>query len=211
MYCPDFIAGRCRSCGLLDHSYEQSLSSKHETLCGLFPDANVLPFVPVTSAAGGRIRAKLAVQGSLEQLQIGFLDDQKHFVAVDQCPLHHPLINRFTEHLSGLIREARLTPYDRLTDRGELKFVVVTCSPTGLQLMVQFVLRSREAVDRIRSLWRRIDGYRSSGIAIAQFISVLSVNLQADRDFCRPVDQRRADWLQVDGQHGDALSDCNTG
>ena len=181
MDCPDFIAGRCRSCGLLNHSYEQSLEFKHRALCELFPNGNLLPFVPVTSSAGSRIRAKLAVFGSLEHPQIGFLDEQKQIVADDNCPLHHPLINDFTRQLPALIREARLTPYDRRTDRGELKFVVVSCSPTSRKLMVQFVLRSREAVDRIRSLWRRIDGYRSSGIAIAQCISVLSVNLQPIR------------------------------
>ena len=156
MHCPDFMAGRCRSCGLLDHSYEQSLVVKHRALRELFPNVNVLPFVPVTSAAGSRIRAKLAVFGSLEQPQIGFLDEQKQIVAVDQCPLHHPLINDFTRQLPDIIREARLTPYDRLTDRGELKVVVVTCSPTSRKLMVQFVLRSREAVDRIRRLWRHL-------------------------------------------------------
>ncbi len=202
MDCPDFIAGRCRSCGLLDHSYEQSLEFKHRALCELFPNGNLRPFVPVISAAGSRIRAKLAVFGSLEQPQIGFLDEQKQIVAVDQCPLHHPLINDFTRQLPRLIREARLTPYDRRTDRGELKFVVVSCSPTSRKLMVQFVLRSREAVDRIRSHWRHhlSPFFPSQGEKVADpgapgdegvrrkstgtensIISVLSVNLQPIR------------------------------
>ena len=193
------MAGRCRSCGLLDHSYEQSLEVKHRALRELFRNINVLPLVPVTSSAGSRIRAKLAVFGSLEHPQIGFLDEQKQVVAVDQCPLHHTLINEFTRQLPDIIREARLTPYDRLTDRGELKFVVVTCSPISRNLMVQFVLRSREAVDRIRSLWRRFslpfapsqgekvavrpdEGVRRASIGPEDTnVSVLSVNLQPVR------------------------------
>ena len=177
--------------------YEQSLKTKRQALEVLFPDTDIAPFVGVKSAAGSRIKAKLAVFGSLEQPQIGFLDERRQIVAVDQCPLHHPLINEFTRQLPPIIREYRLTPFDRMSDRGELKFVVLSCVPDSGKLMVQFVLRSREAVDRIRSLWRGLslpfspsqgekvadrpdEGVRpdSTGTAILHNISVLSVNLQ---------------------------------
>ena len=62
-----------------------------------------------------------------------------------------------------------------LTDRGELKFVVLTCSPTHRQLMIQFVLRSREAVDRIRSYWRKMTDVEK------QLVAVMSINLQPAR------------------------------
>jgi 23S rRNA (uracil747-C5)-methyltransferase len=160
---------------LLDNTYEATLEQKTSVLRQLFPDAMLHPFVQCRDVAGSRIRAKLAVTGTFEHPQLGFYDDQQKIVAVDDCPLHHPLINEFTQQLPAIIREAKLSPYDMQTDRGELKFVVLTCSPTHQQLMVQFVLRSREAVDRIRSYWRRMTD------AEKQLVAVMSINLQPVR------------------------------
>lgn len=175
MHCAHFESQRCRSCSLLDNTYNATLQHKQDVLTQLFPATRILPFVPCREVAGSRIRAKLAVTGTLDDLQIGFFDDQQTLVAVDDCPLHHALINEFTQRLPSIIRENRLMPCDMQADRGELKFVVITCSPTQQQLMVQFVLRSREAVDRVRSLWRRMTDVEKQSIA------VMSVNIQPVR------------------------------
>ncbi len=175
MHCQHFQSHHCRSCSLLDNTYEATLAQKIGVLRQLFPDALIHPFVQCRDVAGSRIRAKLAVNGTFEHSQLGFYDDQQKVVAVNDCPLHHPLINEFTQQLPAIIRDARLSPYDLQTDRGELKFVVLTCSPTHRQLMVQFVLRSREAVDRIRSHWQRMTD------AEKQLVAVMSINLQPAR------------------------------
>jgi len=173
--CEYFQAHRCRSCQMLDSSYQATLQHKRDALQKLFPEILVSPFVPCQNISGSRIRAKLAVTGTAEQPQIGFFDDHQSLVAVNDCPLHHALINHWTQRLPSMIREARLMPYDMQTDRGELKFVILTCSPSHEQLMMQFVLRSREAVDRLRSLWRRMTA------AEKQTVPVLSINLQPAR------------------------------
>ena len=175
MHCEHFESQRCRSCSQLDRTYSATLAHKQHVLNRLFPETRILPFVPCREVVGSRIRAKLAVTGILDEPQIGFFDDQQTLIAVDDCPLHHSLINEFTQRLPSIIRETRLIPYDMLSDRGELKFVVLTCSPTHQQLLVQFVLRSREAVDRVRSLWKRM------GDAEKQSIAVMSVNIQPVR------------------------------
>lgn len=175
MHCEHFQSRYCRSCSLLDNTYEATLTKKQSVLAQLFPDVLTLPFVPCREIIGSRIRAKLAVTGTHEKPQIGFYDDQQTIVAVDDCPLHHPLINQWTQRLPTIIRDARLAPFDVQTDRGELKYVVMTCSPSHHQLMIQFVLRSREAVDRIRSLWRRMTE------AEHQSVPVISINLQPRR------------------------------
>ena len=165
----------CNSCTLLGLEYSQTLQQKTQTLTALFPDVAIGTFRGVSSPQGGRIRAKLAVSGSLDELQIGFFDDQQKVVPVDQCPLHHVLINDSIAHIRQMIQAARLVPYDPSSDRGELKFVVLTCSPSHQQLMIQFVLRSKEAVDRIRSLWRKMTETERQGIAI------MSINIQPAR------------------------------
>ncbi len=170
--CEHFQSSLCRSCRMLDRTYIATLQHKLGILKQLFPETRVSPFVPCQKVAGGRIRAKLAVAGTIEKPQIGFFDDRQTLAAVSDCPLHHPLINEWTERLPSIIRETRLMPYDKQTDRGELKFVVITCSPSHHQLMIQFVLRSREAVDRIQSLWGRMTASEK------QSVPVVSVNLQ---------------------------------
>ena len=165
----------CSSCTLLGLEYAQTLQQKSQTLAALFPEVPIAPFHGVSSPVGGRIRARLAVSGSLSDPQIGFFDDQQRVVPVDQCPLHHSRINDSVPHIRQMIQTARLSPYDPGTDRGELKFVVLTCSPSHQQLMIQFVLRSKEAVDRIRTLWRKMPEAERAGIA------VISVNIQPAR------------------------------
>jgi len=175
MHCQHFQSHHCRSCSLLDNAYEASLEQKTAALRQFFPDALIHPFVPCRDVAGSRIRAKLAVTGTFDKPQLGFYDDQHKIVAVNDCPLHHALINEFTQQLPAIIRETKLSPYDMQSDRGELKFVVITCSPSHRQLMVQFVLRSREAVDRIRSYWRKMTDVEK------QLVGVMSINLQPAR------------------------------
>lgn len=175
MHCSDFQSGVCRSCGHLDRTYERSLADKRAGIAELFPGVMIGDWVTCVPAAGSRIRARLAITGTSDDARIGFLDEHRQLVAVDQCPLHHPLINEWTQGLPDLIREAQLTPYDPAIDRGELKFVVVTCSPSHQQLMVQFVLRSREAVDRVRRLWQ------TGRMQTNTTVRVASINLQPVR------------------------------
>ena len=115
--CEHFQSSRCRSCRMLDSTYNSTLQHKLSVLTQLFPETRVSPFVPCHEVAGGRIRAKLAVTGTIEQPQIGFFDDRQTLVAVADCPLHHPLINEWTQRLPSIIRETRLMPYDMQTDQ----------------------------------------------------------------------------------------------
>ncbi len=175
LQCSYFEQQICRSCVLLSQPYSATLERKRDDLKALFPDIAVHDVVPTRQIQGSRIRARLAVFGSESQPQFGFLNEQQQIVAVDQCPLHHPLINQLVPKLTKLIEVCRLSPYSFQNDYGELKFIVVTCSPTHQQLMVQLVLRSREAVDRIKKYWKNnFDAELSS-------VSVMSVNLQPVR------------------------------
>ncbi|MBN8881250.1 MAG: methyltransferase domain-containing protein, partial [Salana multivorans] len=65
------------------------------------------------------------------------------------CPLHVEPIEAALGTLRSFVTRATLVPYDVATRRGELKHLLVTANPRG-ELMVRFVLRSREAETRIR-------------------------------------------------------------
>jgi 23S rRNA (uracil747-C5)-methyltransferase len=175
MHCEYFQSAICRSCALLNQTYAATLEHKMQMVASLFPGVPMLPFEQTRSVPGSRIRARLAVFGTDAAPQFGFLNEQKQIAAVDQCPLHHPRINELVAGLPVVIREARLTPWSLSDDSGELKFIVVTYSPSHNQLMLQLVLRSKESVDRIRRLWRQHSDTLLPGV------TVFSVNLQPVR------------------------------
>lgn len=165
--CHHFAAQRCRSCSLLDLSAEQShqhqLQILHDALPAFRESASP---VWCSTPAGTRIRGRLAVAGSADCPVFGFFNDDHKVVPAADCPLHHPLITESLEWLQHFVGAARLAPYSPETDRGELKFIVLTVSPSAGQLMVQWVLRSRESIDRIRSAWRRLSGVDRGAVAV---------------------------------------------
>ncbi|MGV2339715.1 MAG UNVERIFIED_CONTAM: methyltransferase domain-containing protein [Planctomycetaceae bacterium] len=174
--CPHFTAHRCRSCSLLELSSEQAreqqLQVLRETLSGV---SGFDSPVWCTAPAGSRIRGRLAVAGSIESPVLGFFNDEHQVVPAADCPLHHSLMTQSLEWLRHFISAAKLEPYSPQTDRGELKFIVLTASPSSGQLMVQWVLRSRESLDRIRGVWRRLSADQRGAVA------VMSAGLQPKR------------------------------
>lgn len=153
--CPHFTAGRCRSCSWLGRPYDAQLAAKQaataSTLAAALggrPGPDWLPPVP-SRAEGFRNKAKMVVAGSVDQPTLGILDAQGGGVDLRDCALHTPGIVAALPVLAAFVTRAGLTPYDVPARRGELKHVLLTESPDG-DLMVRWVLRSTEAVARIR-------------------------------------------------------------
>jgi len=174
--CNHFTAHRCRSCSLLelssDQARQQQLQVLRDSLSGVSEfDSPVW----CTAPTGSRIRGRLAVAGSCQAPVLGFFNDEHTVVPAADCPLHHPLMTNSLEWLRHFISAAMLEPYSPHTDRGELKFIVLTASPSTGQLMVQWVLRSRESLDRIRGVWRRFSANQRGSVA------VMSAGLQPKR------------------------------
>ncbi|GEK81031.1 methyltransferase domain-containing protein [Agrococcus baldri] len=145
--CAYFDSWRCRSCTLLATPYERQLADKQAAVADALPalawDA------PFASAAGGfRNKAKMAVAGTLEAPTLGILAVDGSGIDLQACPLHEQPIQDAMPRLESFVREARLTPYDVPSRRGELKHLIVTASPDG-ELALRLVLRSSEAVPRI--------------------------------------------------------------
>lgn len=150
MDCDYYAAGRCRSCTLLEQEYETQVLTK-QTHCRDLLAASGIDWLPaITSPRQGfRNKAKLVVGGSVDDPTLGILDAELLGVDLRECPLHTPGIRAAIPTLARFVNLAALTPYDVKSRRGELKHVLVTESPDG-ELMVRFVLRSREALPRIR-------------------------------------------------------------
>jgi 23S rRNA (uracil747-C5)-methyltransferase len=91
----------------------------------------------------------MVVGGSADAPTLGILDARGTGVDLQDCPLYPLAIAASFGPLARFVSVAGLVPYDVATRRGELKLILVTGNEAG-ELMVRFVLRSTEALARIR-------------------------------------------------------------
>jgi len=128
--------------------YGEQVAAKHDEAVAALPGvAWEEPFA--AGERGHRNRAKLVVGGTVEHPTLGVLDDELRGVDLTGCELYEPALAASFDRLARFVTRAALEPYDVPARRGELKYLLVTVSPDA-ELMVRFVLRSTEALMRIR-------------------------------------------------------------
>ncbi|MBU2073120.1 MAG: methyltransferase domain-containing protein [Actinobacteria bacterium] len=155
MRCGYFEAGVCRSCTQLPVPYAEQLVAKEAATRATLADVLADPTAPgwedaaASREEGFRNKAKMVVGGTVEEPTLGILDPRGHGVDLRHCGLHEPGLHAALPVLADHVRRAGLTPYDVPGRRGELKHLLVTVSPDG-GLMVRWVLRSTEALPRLR-------------------------------------------------------------
>ncbi|WP_147915309.1 23S rRNA (uracil(747)-C(5))-methyltransferase RlmC [Ruania zhangjianzhongii] len=174
MQCGYYDSGRCRSCTLIETPYAEQLAGKDARARAAVATAGsgaVDWLEPVTSTESGfRNRAKMVVGGTVAAPTLGILGPDGTGVDLRWCGLHEEPIVTALGPLASFITTAGLTPYEVPSRRGELKYLLVTASPAG-ELMVRFVLRSTEALPRIRKHLPALQ-------AALPHLVVASVNLQ---------------------------------
>lgn len=153
MDCHWFKTNHCRSCELLDHNYEETLVLKEQKLTVLFPDVIKIlrPTVGLKGqVSGSRNKAKLATYAAnSEDLQFGFYDGHLNFLALESCPLHMPGLNEILPILKLKLLEYKILPYSLIEKKGELKYLIISKSESHDDLLIRFVLRSKESLDRL--------------------------------------------------------------
>ncbi|GGM11243.1 23S rRNA (uracil(747)-C(5))-methyltransferase RlmC [Promicromonospora citrea] len=158
MQCPHYDAGRCHSCTLLEIDYPTQVLDKERHVAALLePVSTGLTWLPAVTGAesGFRNKAKMVVSGTVAAPVLGILDGAGRGVDLTDCGLYPTALEASFGPLAAFVTRANLEPYQvsgrgrRAQQRGELKYLLVTLSPDG-ELMVRFVLRSQEAVTRIR-------------------------------------------------------------
>ncbi|WP_156253210.1 methyltransferase domain-containing protein [Pseudactinotalea terrae] len=148
MDCSYYAAGRCRSCTQIEVPYPEQLATKQREVSDAVGAVEWEP--PFHGPeAGFRNKAKMVVAGTIAEPTLGILDRGGLGIDLAGCPLHERAVVAAMPALRELITRARLTPYSVPERRGELKHVLVTGSPDG-ELMIRFVLRSSEALPRLR-------------------------------------------------------------
>ncbi|MFD0485158.1 23S rRNA (uracil(747)-C(5))-methyltransferase RlmC [Kineococcus sp. GCM10028916] len=151
MQCDYYDAHVCRSCTLIELPYPDQVRDKEERCRELLADHDGLRWLPSVRSpeAGYRNKAKMVAGGTLERPTLGILDAAGRGVDLRECAVCAPGIRDVLPVLARFVTRAGLVPYDVPRRRGELKYVLVTESRTGEQ-MVRFVLRSQDRVAALR-------------------------------------------------------------
>ncbi|WP_028472425.1 23S rRNA (uracil(747)-C(5))-methyltransferase RlmC [Nocardioides alkalitolerans] len=174
MDCHHFDAGRCRSCSWLPRAYDDQLAAKEQGCRDLLAPWSDLEWLPPVASRPERFRnkAKMVVGGTVDAPTLGILDPAGAGVDLQDCGLHEPPLRDALPALAAFVTRAGLAPYDVPRRRGELKHVLATVSPDG-ELMVRFVLRSTEALSRVRK-------HLPTLLADLPTLVVATVNLQPE-------------------------------
>lgn len=185
MQCDYFDAGVCRSCTLMGTSYDAQLAGKvaHASdLLAAWPDALWLP--PMASRPQAfRNKAKMVVGGTVDAPTLGILDASQHGIDLTGCGVLSDGLRAAFAPIAAFIRRAGITPYDVPTRRGELKHVLLTESPDG-ELMLRFVLRSKEALARMhKHLPSLLTDLPQLVVATANLLPEHRAVLEGDKEF----------------------------
>ncbi|WP_342755136.1 23S rRNA (uracil(747)-C(5))-methyltransferase RlmC [Pantoea sp. MBD-2R] len=173
MHCALYDADRCRSCQWLDTPYPHQLDRKQENLRQLLNEQPVRQWLPpaISAQQAFRNKAKMVVSGSVERPIFGIVHRDGTPVDLCECPLYPSTFAEVFSRLKPFIAQAGLTPYNVARRRGELKFILLTQSTHSGEMMLRFVLRSKE---KLAQLVRALPGLREQ---LPQ-LSVISANIQ---------------------------------
>lgn len=171
MRCKHFEDGICSSCTLLSLKEQEALSYKLKKTTEIL---QIKAFDSITTSPSNNYRnkAKWAVSGSLEAPRFGFFDKELSFHELVHCPILMSSLDQMQSILKKVIYDFKLTPYDPNSGQGELKYILLFSDPEQKNFILRFVLRSKEAIDRIKNFVLRKDEY------LLQDVKVISVNLQ---------------------------------
>lgn len=174
--CIYFEKNLCRSCVLLDQSEQARNSEKLNSFSNLIrnnlgSNIKIEPIFVPNAVFPSRSKAKLSVSGSVERPILGLIDSRQKATELLDCPLHFQALNSIAHFLKSFITTANLIPYDIEKRVGELKGLILKSNANQTEIMVRFILRSKEGLFRIKKhLSQLLNEFES--------IKVVSVNIQ---------------------------------
>lgn len=94
-----------------------------------------------------RVRAKLAVRGSVDNPKIGLFKKNSHDVEeIPHCKVHHPLINQAVEIVQKEMIELGVEPYDETLGVGLLRYIQCVVNRQTHNVQLTLIVNSKEDV-----------------------------------------------------------------
>lgn len=169
IFCRFYDAAECRSCTLLELAYPQQLELKQQELHQILdPFQPVEWLAPVTGALSGfRNKAKMVATSSAQGIVLGLANG----TSLIECPLYDSSMQRVLRQVENWLNTIGVKAYDVKRKSGELKYVLLSHSTYDDSMMLRFVLRSTDSLDRLRNALKIL-------LDKAPELKVISVNLQ---------------------------------
>lgn len=147
---PSCANRECDACPFIIMNYSSQLAWKGKFISEQihrYPslsDQQILPVIPSPKQTGYRNSAKLVIAGKFSAPVIGIYRRNSHdIIELDDCPLHHPLINRVIAAVKAGIWKGKVPIYSPRSESGLLRYLVVRVSETTNRVMVVFVTAQR--------------------------------------------------------------------
>jgi 23S rRNA (uracil1939-C5)-methyltransferase len=143
-------AEECLGCPLIGMRYAEQVKWKHELVKSEFAvypalkNLNILEPLSPNQRMHYRTTAKLAVAGTFKEPYIGIYRRASHDVVdLEDCPLHHALVNRVVKAAREGIAKLKVPVWQEKNKSGILRYLVVRVSGSRNEAMVTFVTYKR--------------------------------------------------------------------
>ncbi|MDD2581454.1 MAG: 23S rRNA (uracil(1939)-C(5))-methyltransferase RlmD [Desulfuromonadaceae bacterium] len=140
----------CFGCPLIAMKYSEQKSWKRGMILSeiaKYPELSAVVVHPLLSPDNlihYRTTAKLTVAGKFSEPFIGIYRRASHDVYdLEQCPIHHPLIDKVVEAVRKGIKKGKVQVYNPQSKMGLLRYLVVRVSTYEKKAMVVFVTSKR--------------------------------------------------------------------
>ena len=146
--CGDSV--QCLGCPLIIMRYEEQVAWKrqfiqrHMEVYRELGDITIHPLVSPEHSIHYRTTARLAVAGKHSEPFIGMYRRATHDVFdLEECPLHHPLVNRAITAVRNGVRKLKVPIYNPRSGMGLLRYLMVRVSEAERKVMVVLVTAKR--------------------------------------------------------------------
>jgi 23S rRNA (uracil1939-C5)-methyltransferase len=173
----------CDGCGLMQMRYPAQLSWKKSLVTRelrKFPslaEAEIFDTIASPKELNYRNTAKLVVAGKHSDPVIGIYRRNTHDVMeINNCSLHHPLINKVVAAAKVGIRKGKVQIYNPKSEMGLLRYLVVRVAEPGDRVMVVFVT-SDQGYNEMHHLAKHIQQAVPEVAVVAQNINTSTGNV----------------------------------
>lgn len=180
---PNCANRECDGCPFIIMNYSSQLAWKGDFIAEQlhrYPSlakALIHPVVPSPKQLHYRNSAKLVVAGKFAAPVIGIYRRNTHdVIELDDCPLHHPLINRVVAAVKAGIKKGKVPIYSSRTESGLLRYLVVRVSESTNKAMVVLVT-SQRSFNEIHHLAKFLKGEVPEVTVIAQNVNASEGNV----------------------------------
>jgi 23S rRNA (uracil1939-C5)-methyltransferase len=167
----------CDGCGLMQMRYSAQLTWKKSLVAREIRKYPSLGEVVIHDTLGSpkelnyRNSAKLVVAGKFSEPVIGIYRRNTHEVLeIDDCPLHHPLINKVVKAAKAGIKKGKVPIYNAKSEMGLLRYLVVRVAEPSDRVMVVLVT-SEQGYNEMHHLAKHIQQAVPEVAVVAQNIN----------------------------------------